>query len=101
MAVYSGTQFQKHIELPADREFKIGRSKVCDYIIEGDSNISRIHCIVKYISAEQRLLVTDNSVNGSFFEDGYRMHKGVAYTMRPGYSFYVVSQTHRFLLVKK
>lgn len=101
LAVYSGTQFQKHIELPADREFKIGRSKVCDYIIEGDSNISRIHCIVKYISAEQRLLVTDNSVNGSFFEDGYRMHKGVAYTMRPGYSFYVVSQTHRFLLVKK
>ncbi len=101
LTVFLGDRQVKQIKLPPDRDFKIGRSEMSDYVISGDSNISRTHCTVRYSTADQRFVVKDQSANGSYFEDGYRMQKGVDYAVRSGYGFYLVSNQYRFILTKK
>ena len=76
---------------------KIGRSQQsCQYTIAGDTNISRIHCYVRYDG--QNIYLADNSSNGTFFEDGRRLNMGTEYKIKPGTKFYLSTPNHMLIV---
>ena len=100
LGVISGNQVIKTLPLAPDIEFKIGRSQSCDYIVSGDTNISRVHCIVKYSSSDHKFIICDSSSNGTYFADGFRLQKGILYAIRARYPFYIISPKHRFVFLE-
>lgn len=77
--------------------FKIGRSmQSCQYAVSGDTNISRIHCYLRVDGG--RLLLTDSSSNGTFFENGMRLEKNKEYAINPGTKFYLATRNHMFVV---
>lgn len=86
------------VPVPYDRELKIGRSKECDFIVGGDSNISRVHCTLRFDPSRRAFALTDNSSNGTFFENHTRLKRGVPYTVQTGCAFYLVTPNHRLTI---
>lgn len=81
----------------ADDVFKIGRSyQSCQYVVSGDSNISRIHCFLRVNGG--RILLTDCSSNGTYLENGTRLAKNREYEIRPGTKFYLATRNHMFVV---
>ena len=76
---------------------KIGRSvQSCQYIVSGDSNISRIHCYLRFDG--KKIYLCDSSSNGTFFEDGTRLAKNSEYVIAPGTKFYLATRNHMFVV---
>ena len=86
------------IPLIPDREMKIGRSKECDFIVGGDTNISRVHCVLRFDSARGLFFLTDKSSNGTFFDNNVRLNRGMPYSVKMGSSFYLVTPNHRLTI---
>lgn len=77
--------------------FKIGRSsQSCQYVISGDTNISRIHCYLRFDG--QKLYLCDSSSNGTFFENGVRLIKNKEYVIASGTKFYVATRNHMLII---
>lgn len=77
--------------------FKIGRSaQSCQYVIAGDTNISRIHCYIRFTG--NKIYLIDSSSNGTFMENGMRLQKNKAYAIEPGTKFYVATRNHMLIL---
>lgn len=77
--------------------FKIGRSgQSCQYIISGDTNISRIHCYLRFDG--NKTYLCDASSNGTFFENGTQLIKNKEYVIAPGTKFYLATRNHMLVL---
>lgn len=77
--------------------FKIGRSsQSCQYVVSGDTNISRIHCYVRFDG--NRIYLTDTSANGTYFENGTPLIKNKEYAINPGTKFYLATRNHMLIL---
>lgn len=83
--------------IPKGDIFKIGRSlQSCHYVISGDTNISRLHCYLRFDGKE--IYLTDNSANGTFFSDGTRLIKNKEYHLAPGTRFYLATANHMLVV---
>lgn len=77
--------------------FKIGRSaQSCQYVVSGDTNISRIHCYLRFDG--NRIYLCDASSNGTFFENGTQLAKNKEYVITPGTKFYLATRNHMMIL---
>lgn len=77
--------------------FKIGRSsQSCQYVVSGDTNISRIHCYLRFDG--RKLYLCDASVNGTFLEDGTQLVKNKEYEVVPGTRFYLATRNHMLVI---
>ena len=77
--------------------FKIGRSvQSCQYIVSGDTNISRIHCYLRFDG--NKVYLCDASSNGTFFENGTQLIKNKEYVISPGTKFYLATRNHMMIL---
>lgn len=77
--------------------FKIGRSEQsCQYIVAGDTNVSRIHCYVRVDN--NHLYLCDASANGTFLENGTKLIKNKEYEIAPGSKFYLATRNHMLVL---
>ena len=80
-----------------ERSIKIGRySGECDIIIQG-SEISRLHCEVRYDANDKKFVVTDFSINGTYTKNGL-IGKGRSAVLDDGDMFYLVNEKNRFIL---
>lgn len=98
-AVYalSGTEQGKFVQLSNGAAVKIGRSDVsCDLVIPTDTNVSRLHCYVRYDAAAKKFYVKDVSVNGTYLQNGLRLPKNREYAIAPGTAFYLATPSHMF-----
>lgn len=95
-AIVGGNLYNK-IMISTNDIFKIGRSvQSCQYVIKGDTNISRIHC---YIRIEGNgIYLTDSSSNGTYFANGYRLEKNKEYKINPGNQFYIATPNHMLIV---
>lgn len=83
--------------VPKGDIFKIGRSlQSSHYVISGDTNISRLHCYLRFDGKE--IYLTDNSANGTFFADGTRLIKNKEYHLKPGTRFYLATANHMLVV---
>jgi serine/threonine protein kinase len=90
---------QKKISIKPDVIYTIGRSvKSCSVVIGGDSNISRVHCTIKFDSKTKKFIVEDCSSNGTFFANGNRLVKNNRYQVAVGNKIFLASPNHTLLL---
>ena len=87
-----------NIMITPDNEIKIGRSKSCDLVITDDTDISRVHCTLKYDSKMGKMLLMDTSSNGTFFDNHQRLKKSTLYNVKPGCRFYLVRPSHMLVV---
>lgn len=77
--------------------FKIGRlGQSCQYVVQGDPNISRIHCYIRFDG--KNIFIADTSSNGTFFANGTRLAKNKEYQVPPGTRFYLATVNHVFVV---
>jgi serine/threonine protein kinase len=73
----------------------IGRSRQSsDLVMDHDTNISRIHCYVRYDERERMFFLRDISANGTYLENGMRLEKNREYPIPPGSKFYLATQNN-------
>lgn len=88
----SGNKKDSSIVIPANKLVNIGRSyRQSDFVVDLNSEISRVHCSVSYDEENNNFRLIDKSANGTFFLDGQRLTKGQVYIIKPGERFYIVN----------
>lgn len=80
-------------------EYSIGRDgDVCGIVVDdGNTSISRLHCTIRFVSAQNGYYVTDQSSNGTF-ANGERLVKGEARFVSRGTVITLGDQTESFRL---
>lgn len=97
VAAIVGGGIRNKVMIGSNAVLKIGRSaQGCQYVISGDTNISRVHCTIRFDG--HRLFLTDVSVNGTFFEKGGRLKKNQEYEVKPGTRFYLATPNHMMIV---
>ncbi len=97
VATVVGNSISNKVMVGTNDIFKLGRSpQSCQYVVSGDTNISRIHCYVRYDG--NRLYLSDTSSNGTFLEDGTQLIKNKEYVVNPGTKFYLATRNHMMVL---
>ena len=67
------------LELEPGRQYLIGRQEdMCDLVVSNSSVISRVHCAVKFDSADGTVTIYDKSSNGVMLGDGRDLRGGSA-----------------------
>ncbi len=93
VAAIVGNNLQNKMLLGIGPSLNIGRSMTeSQFVISGDSNISRVHCTLRYDG--QKIYLTDSSANGTFLMNNQRLIKGNEYQIKPGTMFYLASPNH-------
>ena len=75
--------------IPAGMDMAIGRSTDRCNIVLDDTDVSRIHCTIRYESKSGLFVLTDKSSNGTFLQDGSRLDRDVPHTIAPGEKFLI------------
>lgn len=97
IAALVGNTLCNKVMLGQNDIFKVGRSaQSCQYVISGDTNISRIHCYVRFDG--NRIYLCDTSSNGTFFENGNQLVKNREYQVSPGTKFYLATRNHMLII---
>ena len=77
--VLEGLNRGARLVLEPGRQYLIGRQEdMCDLVVSNNSVISRVHCAVKFDSAEGTVTIYDKSSNGVTLGDGRRLCGGSA-----------------------
>ena len=77
--VLEGLNRGARLVLEPSRQYLIGRQEdMCDLVVSNNSVISRVHCAVKFDSAEGTVTIYDKSSNGVTLGDGRRLCGGSA-----------------------
>ncbi len=97
VAAIVGNSLCNKVLVGSNDVFKIGRSaQSCQYVVSGDTNISRIHCYLRFDG--NRIYLCDASSNGTFFENGTQLVKNKEYVITPGTKFYLATRNHMMIL---
>ena len=76
---YIGVNQGTRLELEPGRQYLIGRQEdMCDLVVSNSSVISRVHCAVKFDSADGTVTIYDKSSNGVMLGDGRDLRGGSA-----------------------
>lgn len=95
-AVMKNGLFNK-VLIPKGDSFNIGRSIQSHYMIKDDTNVSRIHCHLRF-DGKNIYLTDERSANGTFFEDGRILMKNKEYQLAPGTKFYLATPNHMLIV---
>ena len=77
--VIEGVNQGTRLELEPGRQYLIGRQEdMCDLVVSNSSVISRVHCAVKFDSADGTVTIYDKSSNGVMLGDGRDLRGGSA-----------------------
>ena len=77
--VIEGMNRGARLVLEPGRQYLIGRQEdMCDLVVSNNSVISRVHCAVKFDSAEGTVTIYDKSSNGVTLGDGRSLGGGSA-----------------------
>lgn len=79
---FEGTQREIKYRIEPDCQIKIGRGMSADIRIDGDLNISRLHCSLIYNSDKKTVFIQDHSSNGTFFSSGKRLQPDMIYELK-------------------
>lgn len=81
-------------EIRPGEVLKIGRSvQKCHIALDYDSNISRVHCLLRYNRHKGQFILLDfSSNNGTYLATGERLKPNIGYPLDPGECFYLVSE---------
>lgn len=85
----TGMQSGERVPIPDDADILLGRSKQECQIVLGESDISRVHLCIRYISARKTFLLTDRSTNGTYWQDGRRLPANLSLEVPDGSIFYL------------
>lgn len=97
LAAIVGNSICNRVLVGSNDIFKIGRSaQSCQFVVSGDTNISRIHCYLRFDG--NRIYLCDASSNGTFFENGTQLVKNKEYVVTPGTKFYLATRNHMLVL---
>ena len=97
VAAIVGGSMRNRMMLSENSVLKVGRSALnSQYVISGDTNISRIHCILRYDG--KNIYITDVSANGTFFENIMRLVKNKEYLIKAGTKFYLSAPNHMLII---
>lgn len=97
IAAIVGNSLCNKVLVGSNDVFKIGRSaQSCQYVVSGDTNISRIHCYLRFDG--NKIYLCDASSNGTFFENGTQLIKNKEYVITPGTKFYLATRNHMMIL---
>lgn len=97
VAAVVGGGIRNKIMINTSDIFNIGRSQQsCQYVISGDTNISRTHCHIRVDGSNMYL--TDVSANGTFLSNGYRLEKNKEYKINIGVQFYLATPNHMLVV---
>lgn len=97
IAAIVGNSLCNKVLVGSNDVFKIGRSaQSCQYVVSGDTNISRIHCYLRFDG--NKIYLCDASSNGTFFENGTQLVKNKEYVITPGTKFYLATRNHMMIL---
>lgn len=97
--VVGGKYKGSSIALSKNQIYTIGRSKEkADLIVGDDTNISRVHCEVRFDGAN--LYVKDISANGTFFENGVRLTKNTDNIISLGSKVYLATPSYSIIFKK-
>lgn len=66
ISITKGALSGQMVNIPADREITIGRSKKADICVGSNGYIGRIHCSLKYDSGRSSFILKDLSRNGTY-----------------------------------
>ncbi len=89
-SLYGGTPGDRWI-LPKNMAMSIGRSAERCNVVLDDSNVSRVHCEIRYDEKAGMFYLTDLSSNGTLVEAG-RLERGRPYALPPGSRFYILTR---------
>ncbi len=97
IAAIVGNSICNKVLVDSNDVFKIGRSvQSCQYVVSGDTNISRIHCYLRFDG--NKIYLCDTSSNGTFFENGTQLVKNKEYVIIPGTKFYLATRNHMLVI---
>lgn len=82
----------------ADNVLVVGKDADQCNLILSNKTVSRIHCIITYVSATDTYTVKDVSKNGTFFSDGKRLVKEFEMQVPRGTEIYLGEPKERFIL---
>ncbi len=72
-------------QIPVDREeFSIGRSQSCNFVLTGNTNISRVHAIIRYDAENGLSTITDNNSSHGTRVNGENLIPGQPKTLHNG-----------------
>lgn len=72
-------------QIAVDREsFTIGRSPSCNFVLSGNTDISRVHAIIRYDAERNCSILTDNHSSHGTKVNGVSMNPGESRTLHNG-----------------
>lgn len=72
-------------QISVDREeFTIGRSESCNFVLPGNTNISRVHAVIRYDREQDRSTITDQNSSHGTKVNGERLTPGEPRTLHNG-----------------
>lgn len=93
---------RRKVNVPDNYTVRVGRSnKDCDFVVDKDTIISRVHILIAYEKKVNKFIVTDKSANGSFLSNGMKLQKNVATYIEPGTVIYLADKSHGIKLTKE
>ncbi len=97
----SGMYMGQNFAMKDGEKFVIGRDgTMCHIVISSNSEkVSRKHCSVKYIAAENCYEVTDYSLNGTILENGSYLPKEMPTKVKRGTEILIGDKNNQFRLV--
>ncbi len=91
--------------IPQGGELRIGRQAGVTQIQIDEHqepySVSRMHCTVQYRPETGQFLLTDKSLNGTYFADGRRLEKERPYVCGAGQRFYLYKNKEQYLFEVK
>lgn len=94
LEVLTGAEAGQRYWLPTGQPVLVGRRAAeCQVVISG-AGISRQHCIVQIQDGQGGVTVRDTSTNGTFYESGAQLVRGLDYPMPLGQPFYLADRGH-------
>ena len=81
--LYQGGMTTQQISVDRE-EFSIGRSQSCNFVLSGNTDISRVHAFIRYDAERDVSTITDNNSSHGTKVNGDSLSPGVSRTLHNG-----------------
>ena len=97
VAAIVGKSICKKMPIAQNSVLRVGRSvQSCQYVISGDTSISRTHCELRFDG--KNIYLKDVSANGTFFANGIKLVRNREYIVPPGTRIFLATRKHMLVL---